>query len=313
MIRTRWSAALAATLVAVTASAARAEPLVLTSCSAVPPHTTAVLQDDLACGYHCANDPGEACDPAVQGGGCSEPSFCEPDSIALGDGSRLLLGGHTLHLAYQGDGAVCGELGDSGRCSVIGPGHIAGDKGIAVWGRSMDVVVRNVTISRCDGGVLTDGKLYATNVVLAPDRENGLYSGRDMHLVNVVIDGDRDAVSEEDVFVRNVVLGKSGIVAAGRVRGEGVRLEGSGVSARDVSLRRVIGVPGEGYDGPGTILAEQGLRLADSIVVGNEEGDDRPDLVSGRRPVLARTTCGRSARFGDPDASWHVCRGERRR
>lgn len=114
-----------------------------------------------------------------------------------------------LQLAHQVNGVECGEYGDTGTFTVRGPGMIAGEKGVAVFGRTMNVFVRDLTIQRCDVGVSTEGKLLATNVLLAPDRESGLSSGGD-DPGNVVIDGYGYAVALQDVFVRNVVLGGAG-------------------------------------------------------------------------------------------------------
>lgn len=87
-------------------------------------------------------------------------------------------------------------------------------------------------------------------------------------------------------------------------------LDGEGIEARDVDLSRVFGEYTTFRDGPGSIVAERKLRLVKSSITGNEEGDGRPDIVSGLRPQLVRTTCGRSGELGDLEADWGVRRND---
>lgn len=282
----------------------------LSSCGAVPAGMTAVLAADVACGFHCSSDETRPCDVAEPELSCARAQdYCVPDTIRLGSASRLYLDGHTIDPAYQGDAVVCGEIGQRGTCFVYGPGRIAGEKGIGVWGRSMNVVVRGLVIDGSDAAVITDGKLVASDLVLGEDRENGLTSGGTMFLRGVVLGGDSGASSAGNVIVRDVTV-RGGIVAGGLVRGARVHLVRNGIRARDVDLQDVDGTNVPGQDGPGSVVAERRLRLIRSVVTGNEDYDGNPDVVSGERPRLVHTVCGVSARYADRTATWGVCRDD---
>ena len=300
-------AAVAAMLLAPVAGSA--SQLVLTTCGRVPAQVTAVLAGDLSCAYHCASDETKPCDLADPDASCGRlQDSCEPDTIALGAGAQLRLNGHTIHPAYQGDGVVCGEPGERGTCSVFGPGRIAGEKGIGVFGRSMNVVLRNLTIDGSDAAVITDGKLMASYLQLGEDRENGLSAGGTMFLRNVSLGVDGAHVPG-NIFVSNVIV-RGRIEAGGDVRGSGVRLVRKGITAKNVILSDVFGAYTPGQDGPGSVVARERLRLTRSSVTGNEVYDGVPDLVSGRRPELVRTRCDNSARYDDRSVSWNVCRDD---
>lgn len=302
--RTRGQTIAAAAMVLLATQSANATTVVLTTCGAVPPRTTAVLAADLSCGSHC-EFTGTACDPS-DANACNRLESCEPDEIRLGAGSRLELRGHTLRPGFEGSGAICGQYGDRGTCSIVGPGTIAGQKGAGVRGGTMSVVLRDLIIGGSNVAASTDGRLTAIDVTLLGDRENGLSSGGDMVLRNVVIDGYADVVSLEDVSVRDVVLSRSGIRAAGRVRGSSVQLRGGSIQGRDVDLRRVSGAFAAPQGVPGAVIAERRLRLTSSSITGNMV-DGRPDIVSGEKPKLLRTQCGRSGHFGDRVVDWSIC------
>jgi hypothetical protein len=294
----------------VAAGGSAAAILDLTSCGKVPQRTTAVLRNDVSCGFHCSSDETRPCDLADPDASCDHPQdYCVPDSIQLAGGARLRLDGHTIHPAYQGDAVVCGEFGDQGTCFVDGPGTIAGQKGIGIWGRSMNVTLRNLRIDESDAAVITEGKLTASNVVLGDGRSNNLSSGGTMFLRNVYIGGEDRSRSAGNVFVNNVIV-HGGIDAGGDVRGSGVLLMRNGIRAENVYLSHVFGENVPGRDGPGSIVARAKLRLVSSTVTGNEAYDGVPDLVSGRRPELIASRCGTSARYSDPTISWNVCRDD---
>jgi hypothetical protein len=298
---------LAALLLDVTSG--EAATMVLDRCTDVPPGTTAVLEADLTCGGHCSLSPEIACD--ATGGNEQCPGLdnsCEPDVVRLGRGSRLLMRGFTLNPVLYGKAIECGVPGDRGVCTVVGPGRIAGQKGIAVQGNTMDVVVRDLKIDRSNAAILTEGKIRATGLEIESDRENDLSAGGVVTVTRSRILGYGGVRSRRNVRLRDVEIGYGDVNATGTVRGVDVLIHhDSAIRGHDVHLRRATNVvPGVGPR-DGWVVAERKLVLMDSVLIDNDEREGRPDIISGQRPRLVRTVCGRSAHLDDLALSWNVC------
>lgn len=284
------------------ATASGAEIIPITACGGtIPAGQKGVLQNDVTCENRCTSDPNVLCSPGDDDGVCGD-GVCRADVFKLEAGAGLDLAGHTITMALHGDGAVCvGPAGPRGRCTITGPGTFAGSKGTAVASQSADLVVRDVTIDRCDAAISTAGRLRATGLVTTSGRENTVRALAGARLRDSVIAGDYGVVTDRDVRVDGVTMSAPGAIqAGGRVRGHDLELSRyADVYGRDVSLRGVT-VLTEDFIAPPVITAERSLRLLDSSVVGIE---------SGKRPQLPRSTCATSTVFGT-SSSWGVCSGD---
>lgn len=286
-------------------SAGSAATIPLTRCGAtIPAGQEGVLQNDVVCGFRCTGDPAIECSYSDEEDACDGHGSCEADAFLLEDDATLSLNGHTIEMAYQAPGAYCLGAGADptrGRCTVRGPGTFAGSKGDAIASLGADLFVRDVTIGRCDNAVATRGRLTASGLVTLNDRENTVLALGGVRLRDSEIAGDYGVVTDGDAFVAGVrVLAPGGIVAGGNVRGRKLYLSRyADVRGRHVALRGVTAVAEEPIEPP-SIVAERSLRLADSSVL---------RIVSGRRPLLLRSTCERSTILGTP-ASWKVCAGD---
>lgn len=307
-------AAPAVAAVLLLAAPGRAQTIPLSSCAVVPAGATAVLTANVTCGAHCSNDPSKACDKRFPDKTCgSRSATCIPDPMRLGNGAQLRLGGHTIGAGYLGVAIAC-ENGTSARgsCTVLGPGSISSvlggkgaARGIGLLGGSSDVSLRNLRVEGTDVAAWTAGRLTLSNVDLAdPDFNGGnaLVSGGAMSLRDVVTSSGRQE-SLGDVFLDGVEV-HSLITAAGNVRGSDVQLMSEGIVGQNIFLRGVRTAAGAGS---GSLEALGRMSLTDSDVTGNEP---KADLWSGRRPLLVRTRCGKSARTDAPDLSWGVCRDD---
>lgn len=281
----------------------RAEITLFDCGGTVPQNQRAVLQNDVVCDFRCSGDPSVLCgyqdDETCRGIGT-----CEADFFRLARGAVLELNGHTIEAAYQASAVVCGfSRNDNGRCIVKGPGTIRGGKGSAIYGGHMDIIVRDVTVSRFDTSIYTLGRITAKGLVVLGDRENSVYGGEGVTLRDVTMDGESVIQSGQDMFVDNVVLGPhhGRLEAVGLVHGRDVMMLGNrSIAGRDVWLRRVTSEPSEPDDvcDVGCLVsADRSLRLVDSHVV---------SIESGREPVLVRSTCDFSTVAGS-SASWGVC------
>jgi hypothetical protein len=294
---------LAALGLALAATTGAAFPI--TTCdTTIPTSQRGVLQADLDCHQVCSADPATSCDGLDPGDACAPgKGVCRASRLVVEHGGTLDLDGHVVNFVYQGAGALCGtSSAERGRCTIEGPGTLQGGKGTGIAGRSMDVIVRNVTISFTDGAITTRGHLSADGLVVPHDRENSVYAAKGMTLKNVRFDGESGLFTDGDVTCANVVLGPHGarIVAGGRVRGHHVTLGGySDVIATNVVLRHVSSAPSPGPDGElgSQVSASHRLRLVDADVVAIE---------SGKAPRLIRSTCDTSSVAGS-SASWGVC------
>ncbi len=248
-------------------------------------------------------------------------------AIRLSNRAVLHVNGHTV----QGDLAVeC-----LGKCTIQGPGILAGKVLVARRAQILDVVV--------DGGGIAgvESNVTLTNVTVRNfggfdfPFSNGIWV-RKLKVQNVTVeDGTNFGISAktlrgENLTVRNasdhgvlvtrrirlsgfVATGNGGagaIVNAGSMRIEGGEVSGNGAEGlrADRSVRvqgmTVTGNPGHG------VAASRSLRLEDSSVTGN--GSAAPsglfgDIFAGTKVRLENTTCGTSRRPGAIGATWGVC------
>jgi hypothetical protein len=291
-------------LLAVVPDAASADVELLACGATVPANERAVLRNDVECQFRCSGDPAVLCSYSDDEP-CRGLGRCEADVFRLARNSVLDLDGHTILAAYQAPAVVCGSSNDDGgRCIVKGPGLIQGGKGSAIYGTGMDVVVRDVTVSRFDVAIYTLGRLVAKGLVVLNDRENGIIAEGGVILRDVVMDGEWKISSGRDMVLDGVVLGPHNgrLEAVRAVRGRDVSVLGRrSIVARDIALRRVTAEP-DAFDIPSSISAERRLRLVDSDVM---------TIESGKRPVLIRTTCDDSVVAGSLD-TWAFVRTTRR-
>jgi hypothetical protein len=286
------------------ASASAAAPIPITTCGGtIPAGQRAVLKNDVTCDYRCSGDPSIVCgyngDSLCNG---TTQGYCTADRFVLEPGATLDLNGHTIAMAYHAEGVRCGSsAGATGRCKVLGPGTFQGGKGTAIIGTNTDLVVKDVTIGRCDAAILTGGRITLKGLTLLADRENTVSGGRGISIKDSNVNGGYGIYSPGDVLVANVTLGpKAGGIAAGRtLRAHDVTLQGAtALAGRDLVLRRVTtsADPAHPDEAP-HLAAERRLRLVDSTVGAIESGEE---------PTLVRSTCETSTAYPGT-AAWGVC------
>lgn len=269
----------------------------------IPASQKGVLQNDIACGFYCSGDPSIACEYNDEEDVCFGHGFCVPEQIVLGRGATLYLDGHEITPAYQAAGVHCGIAAiDKGRCTVTGPGTIAGGKGWAVAAPSgMDIIVKNITVGGFDASFYTTGRLKAEGLVVPNDRENAIQALKGATIRSSQLDGAAGLLSDGDVRLIDVQIGPShggDIVAGRRFLGRNLIIHGDrGINARDIAIKQAISVPGT-HDQHGSYAsATRRLRLIDSEVV---------NIESGKKPVLVRSECAKSTVYGTSE-TWGVC------
>ena len=147
----RMGAALAALLVVIVPSLARARDVRRCGIT-IAAGKTGKLIEDVQCRTHCIDDPTVGCvmqTPSDEGV-CPLPnpnSGCDADVITLGRNATLDLNGFTFTPMYMSRGIVCSDKG-SGRCTIKGPGTIAGGKEAAIVPGNMSLVLQDLTVQR---------------------------------------------------------------------------------------------------------------------------------------------------------------------
>jgi hypothetical protein len=194
-----------------------------------------------------------------------------PGAVGVGDRATLWMNNHSINGPADAFFPVGVRCGAS--CTVLGPGDI-GNVATAIFAGF------GCAADRCPPPV---GRVTVDGIT--------------------VHDTSRDALSA-DLMVRatNVVLTRCAVgIRVPRVRGANITITDTdyvGIEG-DVRLRRltIVGGPHQGIVGS--------VRLVDSIVTGHADYD----LLTGTRPRLIRSTCGRSARLrqGVSIGSWNVC------
>jgi hypothetical protein len=213
------------------------------------------------------------------------------NAIELRTAAKLYLNGHTIVAPSTRSGVYCWPTTPS-TCVIEGPGSISGGNiGIRPAAR---VRVRNLDIHHNGIGIETIyGDLPVASVV---------------ELQNVDI---HDNVGD-------------GIAGGGKIRATDVTIQSNGgVGTTSFGPSRLVRttITGNGSAGivTGQYKTDTGwypytkrlLMLVDSTVTGNGLSDGRPDLLSGKRPSLKRSTCGTSADPIQPgNLTWGVCSGD---
>lgn len=213
-------------------------------------------------------------------------------AVVLNPGATLYLNGHSITGAWVHDVSCYAAVSPSRTCTIVGPGELTGATfGIAAASRAR---VENVVIHGNDVGIW---KIYG----------DVSHAAR-LDLDNVVI---RDNVNEG-------VRGGGGIWAKdSEIRDNG------GVGTTSYGPSRLVRTKITGNGGAGIVTGRYDdfyhiyfythrlLALVDSEVTGNGLLDGSPDILSGRKPLVKRTTCGTS---GDPtepgNPTWGVCAGD---
>lgn len=257
--------------------AAEAWALDITSCGAtVPRGEIGVLSVDLVC------QPGDI------------------HAVALEHRATLDLNGHAI--SNPGHFASGAAVRCHGRCTVVGPGLISGAPtrqfdGIRADGSlvphpPLRLEVRDLTIDATriglEGNVSPAPFVRATNVAVTNSESYGFYIPR---VVAEDVTATGNYIGVYALSLQTVNLNASdnrnyGVYAIRRLVARGL------VATNNVE---------EG------ILAEGGIRLVDSTVIGNDASGDGFDIESTRRPRLKNTTCGRSVMTEPPFGDWDVC------
>lgn len=180
-----------------------------------------------------------------------------------------------------------------------------------VWGRGV-LTISDVTIRDCEGAGIGSAlaEVRARRVVI--ERSPAGISARSIRAAHVEVHDARYAgiYAEEglavyDVTVRRTTEGPG--LRAAEVRGvdlEATDNSGDGVDARErASLVRLLATGNGGFG----ISAGSFLRLLASTVTGNGIASGGIDVASRERPLVRRTTCGRSLDLDDPPQDLDVC------
>jgi len=276
-----------AVLVAASASTASAQAVsavAVTSCGqVVPAHTVGVLQDDLDC-------------PAAAGAAFAVT--LEDRAVLELDGHRLSGGGTTVRLASDGG---------SRRWTIRGPGEISGGASPAAESACVEMpagllIISDVVVRSCASGlhgVIEPGA--------ALQRQSRVRATR--LLVEDGVGTTPFALHAFRIDGRNVtVRGNAGAgIRAHEVRGTDIRATDNGATGLHVegraNVRRLVAT-GNGDLG---VRAGRFLLLDQSTVTGNDGSPGGVDIASDAKPLLRRTTCGRSARAGGDNVSFGVC------
>jgi hypothetical protein len=237
------------------------------------------------CGQHVApGDTGVLADDVD----CSASSEAIA-AVYVGDRATLSLNGHVLIARPDLDGVASDA---ARRFAIIGPGVITG-AALGVAGGAARVTMQDVTLgANRDGIDVPLGRLYMTDVT--SHSTNGGIRARNIVAERVTVDVD---------FNGDCILGDS-------FRGTDVIVTGchTGIGM----LSRVRAVRLDDRNNLTTGVSTNRARLVDSIVTGNIFIGHPLDLLTGRRPVLIRTTCDASAQIVDQTVgpSWGVCTGD---
>jgi hypothetical protein len=178
--------------------------------------------------------------------------------------------GATLRLnGHSITGGAYGVLCET-RCSVEGPGDISGASFSAVitYLGQYRLTLSNLSIHDNSSGIVQAGTVKLTDVDISNNQLRAIGRARVVKGTNVTANGN----------------GLQAILAD-RVRLQSLTATGNG----DVG-----------------VIGSTGVALENSTVTGNQAGGDGVDILSGRRPRLVNTTCGRSGNMDD-GAPWGVC------
>lgn len=195
-------------------------------------------------------------------------------AVAIADRGKLLLNGHAI--ASGAIGVQC--IGR--RCSVDGPGEIR------------DVSLFGILISK------KHGRLRVRDAVVRDSGQIGIASlgsrGR-VKLERVTVAGNRSGV---ETTTNGAVSGKDVEVVG--------NLQWGVVAGRDLHFTRLTVVDtglGQPQPGDGLVCFWCGGTLRASSVTGSTG----KDILTFRKPELARSTCGTSGSPYDPERTWSVC------
>jgi len=256
-------ALLVLSLPVVTASPVRA--LDITTCGVtVPPGEIGALQADLVCA-----------------GG---------NAVELQSGATLDLNAHVLTLADPGAVVWCSEKSCTVRSAAAARGRIVGTyESSCVYGIDVvrRVVLENVEISHCEGGVnFRKARVWATDVDVS-DCSYFAMLAQSLDLLNVTMQD----------------TGEYGPGASKAIRGKNVRLTNCGEGVYTDGRVRIDGLVAQGNTEYAVYSGSLGLE--NSALSGNSI-----DFSTSRRPRLLATSCDRSERhdpFGTEIGTWGVC------
>lgn len=177
---------------------------------------TGTLSEDVQCGWHCGSDPTVRCVVETPGDDpdcpLSQADSCEPDVITLENNATLDLNGFTLTTVYGETGIVCSE--GPGKCTIEGPGTVLGGKSATpIFPGDKNLVLRDLTIRRFYRVIRTTGTVRATNVALA-HCEGGLLGEKGLRASNVSLESQCSMHSGRDLLVDGA--SSQGWLGAGR-------------------------------------------------------------------------------------------------
>jgi hypothetical protein len=210
-------------------------------------------------------------------------------AVLVRNKATLSLNGHTI-IGRLDIAAVAGDV--ARRFAVVGPGAITGAGTGISGGLRTRVTIRDVDLSHNQDGIdVALGKLDLTNVTIESDR-SGIVGAKTIHAqtLTVTTNGNGDCILGDSIHGTDVTV-------TGCYTGIGVL-----GSARLQRLNAIGNV---------TIGVDAGrVRLIDSAVTGNIFIGQPLDILSKRRPLLIRTSCGVSRQKlidGSVGPTWGVC------
>jgi len=287
---------LGAALVLLLGFAGSARTADITQCTQkIPAGDIGILQADLVCGDagFCQEGLDVGDQPCTSSGPCAPGSACVRFGVRIGNGGRLELNGHSIGGPAAGSAVDC-----AGRCTITGPGSLAGAELGIHMNRGGHIVVKNLALQGNVVGIEGDdpGKLRLSDLTVSQNRV-GL-------LVADVVAKTVDVSGNTQVGIQSANLRAIGVTANGNGE-EGITSFGLRASLHDVSAN---GNGGAGF------VAFGRATIVDSTLLGNNGGGAGFDVLTIRPPRLRNSSCGHSAALVippeggfDAGASWGVC------
>lgn len=231
-------------------------------------------------------------DPGVLQGDLDCTGQTGASALTLGGGAKLYLNGHRISGGQNQNVHCYPAVSPSRTCTIEGPGELTGAPiGLAAASRARlrEVIIHGngVGIYKTYGDINHSARLDLDAVTIRDNTNEGIRGGGAIRA--------KDSTIRDNGGVGTTSYGPSRLVRT-TITGNG----GSGI---------VTGRYNDFY--LSYFYTKRLLALVDSDVSGNGLVDGGVDILSGKRPIVLRTTCGTSANPLEPgNPTWGVCSGD---
>jgi hypothetical protein len=292
----------------------------VTTCGqVVPTGATGVLQNDLACTtsalgcYECAKG---TCFPTGVTGCAVDADCASPNgqcaalpAVAIDTSATLDMNGHAI-VAPDSSAVMCRSNGPCTVTSTSGRGDISGS-GVGIVMRSGKLTVSHVDVHDNGSGIyspLISVRMRLTDVTANGNGGIGIRASN-LQADGVTANGNGQLGIEANGKIRGTNVTTNDNAWAGTLAGKGAKLAGFTATGNGIGTDR---------GGAGLIVGGGAAKLTGGTITGNlfddGSGPAPLDVLTVRKPKLAGTTCGHSARYdrktGDLGPTWGVCAGD---